>query len=166
MSELILKEDALNCFHDWIDRYGCEHTADEDPVYQRIEALDAIRCCDEDCISRRVAIEAIDDIESEVADGFGFQYEKWREYFCEIPAVQPDHIADVSKKVDMMHEYIYKIVKDCDGVYCYIKQGEMIRCKECEHWKNEHLCESLSRFGSFETKADFHCGYAERRTDV
>lgn len=101
MSELILKEDALNCFHDWIDRYGCEHTADEDTTYQLIEALDAVRCCDEDCISRRVVIEAIDDIESEVADGFGFQYEKWRKYFCELPAVQPDHNADVSKKVDV-----------------------------------------------------------------
>ena len=42
---------------------------------------------------------------------------------------------------------------------------EIIRCKDCEHWKNEHLCESLSRFGSFETKADFYCGYAERKTD-
>ena len=100
MSELILKEDALDCFHDWIDRYGYEHTADEDQVYQRIEALDAVRCCDEDCISRRVVIEAIDDIESEVADGFGFQYEKWRKYFCELPAVQPDHVADISKKVE------------------------------------------------------------------
>ena len=101
MSELILKEDALNCFRDWIDMYGYEHTADEDTTYQLIEALDAVRGCDEDCISRRVVIEAIDDIESEVADGFGFQYEKWREYFCELPAVQPDHNADVSKKVDV-----------------------------------------------------------------
>ena len=42
-------------------------------------------------------------------------------------------------------------------------QPEVIRCKNCEHWKNEHLCESLSRFGSFETKADFYCGYAERK---
>ena len=53
----------------------------------------------QDLISRQVAIEAIDDIESEVADGFGFQYEKWREYFCELPAVQPDHNADTSEKV-------------------------------------------------------------------
>lgn len=90
MSELILKEDALNCFRDWIDRYGYEHTADEDPVYQRIEALDTVRRCDEDCISRRVVIEAMDDIESEVADGFGFQYEKWRKYFCELPSAQPE----------------------------------------------------------------------------
>lgn len=42
---------------------------------------------------------------------------------------------------------------------------DVTRCRECKHWKNEHLCESLSRFGSFETKADFYCGYAERRTD-
>ncbi len=44
-------------------------------------------------------------------------------------------------------------------------QPEIIRCKNCEHWKNEHLCERLSRFGSFETKADFYCGYPERKTD-
>ena len=40
---------------------------------------------------------------------------------------------------------------------------EVIRCGDCEHWKNEHLCKRLSRFGSFETKADFYCGYAERK---
>jgi len=44
-------------------------------------------------------------------------------------------------------------------------QPEIVRCKDCEHWKNGHLCEKLSRFGSFETKADFYCGYPERRTD-
>lgn len=45
------------------------------------------------------------------------------------------------------------------------EQPEIIRCKDCKHWINDHLCESLSKFGSFETKADFYCGYAERRTD-
>lgn len=40
---------------------------------------------------------------------------------------------------------------------------KVIRCMDCKHWKNQHLCESLSRFGSFETKADFYCGYAERK---
>ena len=39
-------------------------------------------------------------------------------------------------------------------------QTEIVLCKDCEHWKNEHLCESLSRFGSFETKADFYCGFS------
>lgn len=43
-----------------------------------------------DTISRQAAIDALDDIESEVADGDGFQYEKWREYFCELPSAQPE----------------------------------------------------------------------------
>lgn len=42
---------------------------------------------------------------------------------------------------------------------------EIIRCKDCKHWINDHLCESLSRFGSFEPKADFYCGFAKRKTD-
>ena len=44
-------------------------------------------------------------------------------------------------------------------------QPEIVMCKDCKHWINGHLCESLSRFGSFETKEDFYCGYAKRRTD-
>lgn len=127
-----------------------------------------------DVISRQMAIDALFELyeyqrdidPTEAADLFRQGVYLAEKKIEQLPSVQPDHVADISKKVDMMHEYIYKIVKDCDGVYCYIKQGEMIRCKECEHWKNEHLCESLSKFGSFETKADFHCGYAERRTDV
>ena len=43
-----------------------------------------------DLISRQAAIDAIDDIESEVADGFGFQYEKWRKHFAELPSEQPE----------------------------------------------------------------------------
>lgn len=38
-TEYISKEAALACFHDWIDRYGHEHTADEMVEYQRIEDL-------------------------------------------------------------------------------------------------------------------------------
>ena len=43
-----------------------------------------------DCISRQAAIDAIDEIESEIADGFGFEYEKWRKYFCDLPPAQPE----------------------------------------------------------------------------
>lgn len=39
MSDLISRADALSCFHDWIDRRGDVHTADEMPEYQRIEQL-------------------------------------------------------------------------------------------------------------------------------
>ena len=43
----------------------------------------------EDLISRQAAIDALDEIESEVADGYGYQYAKWRKYFVEMPSVQP-----------------------------------------------------------------------------
>ena len=43
-----------------------------------------------DTISRQAVIEALDEIESEVADGDGFRYEKWRQYFCELPSAQPE----------------------------------------------------------------------------
>ena len=45
-----------------------------------------------DTISRHAAIEALDEIEAEVADGYGYQYAKWREYFVEMPSAQPEII--------------------------------------------------------------------------
>ena len=46
----------------------------------------------DDLISRQAAIDALDEIESEVADGYGYQYEKWRKYFCGLPSAQPEII--------------------------------------------------------------------------
>ena len=45
-----------------------------------------------DCISRQAALDALDEIEAEVADGYGYQYAKWREYFVEMPPAQPNII--------------------------------------------------------------------------
>lgn len=45
-----------------------------------------------DTIYRQAAIDALDEIESEVADGYGYQYEKWRKYFCGLPSAQPEII--------------------------------------------------------------------------
>lgn len=39
MKDLIDREAALNCYHDWVDQYGDVHTPDEMPEYQAIEAL-------------------------------------------------------------------------------------------------------------------------------
>ena len=61
---------------------------------------------------------------------------------------------------DWVEQIVNRLRNDPDAEWV-----DVTRCKDCEHWKNEHLCESLSRFGSFETKADFYCGYAERKTD-
>ena len=38
---------------------------------------------------------------------------------------------------------------------------EIVRCESCEHWKNEHICECLSRYGTFETPKNFYCGYGK-----
>lgn len=46
----------------------------------------------DDLISRKAAIDALDTIESEVADGEGFRYAKWREYFENLPSAQPEII--------------------------------------------------------------------------
>lgn len=41
MDEYISREAALACFHDWIDKHGDVHTADEMPEYRALEALPA-----------------------------------------------------------------------------------------------------------------------------
>lgn len=64
------------------------------------------------------------------------------------------------------YEYIFQIAKDCDGVYCYIKQGELIRCGECEHFRQEPDGEmwcGVSKGHGIDK--DFFCGDAERRTE-
>ena len=115
-----------------------------------------------DLIEREIILDAIDEIESEVADGDGFQYEKWRRYFCELPSAQPEPLKvtidyDLSKDE---YDKLKQAMRDTPIMLLPSTQPEIILCKDCEHWKNEHLCESLSRFGSFETKADFYCGFA------
>jgi hypothetical protein len=94
-------ETTLNQFIDWIDEMptvtindlveknkvtNCNHIADD--------SKKAASSCDhengKDIIYRQDAIEAIDDIETEVADGFGFQYEKWRKYFVDLSSAQPE----------------------------------------------------------------------------
>ena len=42
-------------------------------------------------------------------------------------------------------------------------QPEIIHCESCEHWKNEHICECLSRYGTFETPKNFYCGYGKEK---
>lgn len=52
----------------------------------------------EDIIWREDALDAIDEIESEVADGDGFQYEKWRQWFCDLPTADID-LSDYSDRL-------------------------------------------------------------------
>ena len=42
---------------------------------------------------------------------------------------------------------------------------EVVMCKDCKHWKNDHLCQAWSRYGTIETKADQYCSYGERKEE-
>lgn len=60
---------------------------DERPVYCPL--FDVSESC-QDTVSRAAAVDALDEIESEIANGYGYQYPKWRKYFCELPSAQPE----------------------------------------------------------------------------
>lgn len=47
-----------------------------------------------DNISRETVLDMLDKIEEEVAEGLGFQYEKWRDYVCEIDESCADWVYD------------------------------------------------------------------------
>ena len=97
MSDLIDRQQAIDALHmhlmyrmgtdsnkkrldDWINGLPSAQETHE----KRTET----HACD--LISRQAAIDALDEIESEVADGYGYQYEKWRKYFCGLPPAQPE----------------------------------------------------------------------------
>lgn len=54
---------------------------------------------------------------------------------------------------------ITEFVEDC----LPSAQPEIIHCESCKHWKNEHICECLSRYGTFETPKNFYCGYGKEK---
>ena len=40
---------------------------------------------------------------------------------------------------------------------------EVVRCKDCKHYQNEHICQYFSRFGTIETPSYGYCCFGERR---
>ena len=66
-----------------------------------------------------------------------------------------------------MNEYIYEITTGSDGVDCYFKRGEIVRCKDCKHYKTDHpkangyhCC--WRNHNIFPMKEDDFCSYGER----
>ena len=107
----------------------------------------------------------IDLVLSAIEDDWDVDYTIAR--INEMPVVNKEDIVSKQQVIDtIMGEpsetyypcYFAEMIRKLPATY-----PKVIRCGDCKHWKNEHLCESLSRFGSFETKADFYCGYAERK---
>lgn len=46
-----------------------------------------------DLISRKTVLEALADIQAEVEDGDGFQYDKWKDYFTDLPSCGGDTVS-------------------------------------------------------------------------
>lgn len=73
-----------------------------------------------------------------------------------------------------MTEYIYELTTDADGIDCYIKRGELIRCKNCVHYKTDIDCTSgkyngcdvwLNDGNEIPCEENDFCSRAERRED-
>lgn len=60
---------------------------------------------------------------------------------------------------------IYEVTTDADGVDCYIKRGELVRCKECKWNDGKGHCKL--RYGSLgvfeDVSCDDYCSYGERK---
>ena len=67
-----------------------------------------------DLISRQAAIDAIDEISREVDDGDGFDYAKWREYFCDLPPAEP-HWIPVTERLPNKEEKSYWVCLEGGG---------------------------------------------------
>ena len=119
-----------------------------------------------DCISRQAAIDAIDEISREVDDGDGFDYAKWREYFCELPSEHGTNLAEVGTDlisrqaaIDAIDECYCGGEDSCGEPWIYkenavesiqmiepiqIAEPQIIYCKDCrKHNKRVGFDENL-----------------------
>lgn len=67
-----------------------------------------------------------------------------------------------------MAEYIMQCTTDMDGVDCYIKTGEVVRCKECKYyeWMSNRIPEEQTWYchnWNAETGKDDYCSYGKRK---
>ena len=99
-----------------------------------------------DTISRQQAIDALDEIEAEVADGYGYQYAKWREYFVELPPAQPQRIKGhwiESKGLNiLMKKFIEKgeTWRMCDKCGAGFMIGYQYECDKLYHETFHNFC--------------------------
>ena len=61
-----------------------------------------------------------------------------------------------------MAEYIYEITTDSDGVECYIKRGEVVRCKNCIHYDGRYCITAGKATPRHE---DWWCADGEREVE-
>lgn len=61
--------------------------------------------------------------------------------------------------IQQLKELGYEFGEDTSG------DPKVIRCKDCKHFQNGHICQYFSRYGTIEMKPDDFCSRAERRED-
>lgn len=64
----------------------------------------------------------------------------------------------------MIREYIYFVDDNPNGT-SGMTEEEIVRCKDCKHYSNGHLCQYFSRHGTIETKETDFCSFGERRAE-
>ena len=85
-----------------------------------------------DLIERWKVLNAIDSIEAEIEDGYGFGYEKWKEHFSKMPSAQPtlygyniEHlkqIATVLQKENLPPERVAECLTDISRIVVIVKE--------------------------------------------
>ena len=63
-----------------------------------------------------------------------------------------------------MNEYIMSMETDMDGVDCYIRKGELMRCKDCKFYhktEDDQFCGQ----GSVVAFDEHYCSIAERKEE-
>lgn len=120
----------------------------------------------QDLIDRQAAIDALEKLS---ANYTGVGKREWHPHVREcqyeiqhMPSAQPetDSFCTDCKEYDSERNFCPRFDRVIKKT---VEEMQIIRCGECKHWKNDHLCEVLSRFGTFETEVYFYCGFAERR---
>lgn len=173
-NDLIHREDALNCFHDWIDQRGDVHTADEMPEYQRIEQLPTVQpntcenTCDfarksNDMISRQQVLDALAKLQDKtcgtmanyaVLDAIGD--------VANLPTAQPYTEAEIQRMQDLEQaefDKVFELGRE-EG------RKEIIRCKDCNKASKCYGDVVMrSRGGGYIYCPLEFCSEAERRTD-
>ena len=143
-----------------------------------------------DLISRQTAIDILDAFRVKVENGEDFAYSWARMRMTELPSVQPNHCAEVGKKVLIDRQealeaigilQTYKLFAGDDMLLINqaeaqtelmmlpSAQPEIIRCKDCQHRDEYGCCKhwkglSMSAI-PIATDDDEFCSYAKRRQD-
>lgn len=99
-----------------------------------------------DNVNREKVLDMLDRIEEEVADGLGFQYEKWRKYACEMESTEEtgEWVYDENGMDWNLPAWVCsKCHQRNDMIPTHIQYGsDMKRITNPYAWAGSHFCPS------------------------